>query len=54
MLLEMPNVNVWLSECTEVSMDEEKKKEVLKISPFVTFVEISSKCLVPRDLFLFV
>lgn len=29
-----------------------RKKEVLKISPFITCVEISSKCFVPRDLFL--
>lgn len=28
-----------------------RKKEVLKISPFITCVEISSKCFVPRDLF---
>lgn len=31
-----------------------RKKEMLKFLPFITCVEISSECFVPRELFLFV
>lgn len=52
-VLELLNVNLWLNQCTEVSMDE-KIKEVLKFLPFITCAEISGECFVPRELLVFV
>lgn len=49
--LNIPLVNFGLNEYTVINMD--KRKEVLKISPSMTCIEISGNYFVPRALFSF-